>query len=372
MKLVSPLLKRVVYPGLARTGYLRRFARNGPAVVTYHGVLPKDYRAIDPMLDGSLVNASSLRLQIRLLQRNYQIISPEQFREWLEGKRELPPRAVLLTCDDGLQNTLSDMLPVLHECGVSCLFFVTGASTEDTSSMLWYEELYLMFLSTGDSFAFELRDMALTVEVNRSRSKRNLWWELVKRLSRYDQDTRRGTLEKVRMGLGLSESWKSKYVGDSSGARRFGLLTGQQLRELLAGEMSIGAHTLSHPMLSLTTDEVAREEIAQSRTRLERLLGRPVWALAYPFGDPGSVTAREVHMAEEAGFSCAFTNVAGGFGAETPRFAIPRVHVTAEMSLPEFEAHVSGFYRSLRWRLAGPEQTIGIPAHAQGVGNGCR
>ena len=270
----------------------------------------------------------------------------------------MPPRAVLLTCDDGLQNTLTDMLPVLHECGVSCLFFVTGGSTEETSSMLWYEELYLMFLAAPENFAFELPEMALTVEVNPSRSKRDLWWTLVNRLSRYDRDTRRGVLGKVRIGLGLSESWKSKYAGDSAGARRFAILTRRQLQELSAGGMSIGAHTVSHPRLSQTSDDIAREEITQSRARLERLLERPVWALAYPFGDPGSVTAREVRMAEEAGFSCAFMNVAGGFGAETPRFAIPRVHVTGEMSLPEFEAHVSGFYRSLRRRFSGPEQNM--------------
>ena len=38
---------------------------------------------------------------------------------------------MLLTCDDGLQNTLTDMLPVLQELGLSCLFFVTGASLSE-------------------------------------------------------------------------------------------------------------------------------------------------------------------------------------------------------------------------------------------------
>ena len=76
-------------------------------------------------------------------------------------------------------------------------------------------------------------------------------------------------------------------------------------------------------------------------------------ALAYPFGDPASVTGREQEMAERAGFSCAFLNVGGGFGAPMPRYALPRVHVTGEMNLGEFEAHVSGFYRSLRERFLG-------------------
>jgi hypothetical protein len=38
------------------------------------------------------------------------------------------------------------------------------------------------------------------------------------------------------------------------------------------------------------------------------------------------------------------------------RFAVPRVHVTADMSLFEFEAHISGFYRSLRKKLLGGEE----------------
>ena len=115
MRLVSPLLKHVLYPGLAQAGYLRRQAQHGVAVVTYHGVSPSDYRSLDPALDGSLVSAEALRSQIRLLQRKYSVISAQQFQEWCLNQRALPPRPVLLTCDDGLQNNFTDMLPVLQE-----------------------------------------------------------------------------------------------------------------------------------------------------------------------------------------------------------------------------------------------------------------
>jgi hypothetical protein len=98
--------------------------------------------------------------------------------------------------------------------------------------------------------------------------------------------------------------------------------------------------------------ELARQEVLESRLSLEKVLGQPVWALAYPFGDQASVTSRELRLAEEAGFSCAFMNVDGGFGAAASRFAFPRVHVTSDMKLGEFEAHVSGFYGALRRRFA--------------------
>ena len=123
--------------------------------------------------------------------------------------------------------------------------------------------------------------------------------------------------------------------------------------------MTIGAHTLSHPMLSQQPPERAYAEISESRVRLEAALQKPVWAFAYPFGDPPSVTPQVLAMPEKAGYEAAFMNFGGGLGAELPPFALPRVHVTAGMSLGEFEAHVSGFYLRLQKRAGRGSQDIG-------------
>jgi len=130
------------------------------------------------------------------------------------------------------------------------------------------------------------------------------------------------------------------------------LLTRAELQELASAGMTIGAHTLSHPMLSQLPPELAYAEVSESRTRLESVLQKRVWAFAYPFGDPQSVTPRVLAMAKEARYEAAFLNFGGGLGTALPPYALPRVHVTAEMSLAEFEAHVSGFYERMH-RVAG-------------------
>jgi peptidoglycan/xylan/chitin deacetylase (PgdA/CDA1 family) len=328
-------------------GYFRRASGTGPAVLTYHGVLPEGYKIIDPALDGSLVSADSFRRQIRFLKDQYNVISPEEFLLWYEAGHELPPRSVLLTCDDGLRNSLFDMLPILHDSGLKCLFFVTGASLVETPTMLWYEELYLMFLAGPGNLTLDLPEIGLRACTNR-KEKRSLWWALVRKLSRYDLDRRRSLLEKISMQLGLSERWDAKYLEDSVCSRRFLVLSSAELQQLAAAGMCIGAHTVSHPMLSQSSPEVAWSEISESKKNLEQALARKIWAFAYPFGDSLSVTPQEIEMAKRAGFQCAFLNVSGAFGAWTPKFALPRVHVTAEMSLAEFEAHISGFHRSLQ------------------------
>lgn len=100
MRFVSPALKHIVFPALSKSGYLCRSVGAGPAVVTYHGVFPVGYEVRNAALDGNLVRADSLRRQLQLLKKRYHVITPETFLHWSEGELSLPPRSILVTCDD--------------------------------------------------------------------------------------------------------------------------------------------------------------------------------------------------------------------------------------------------------------------------------
>jgi peptidoglycan/xylan/chitin deacetylase (PgdA/CDA1 family) len=348
---VSPILKRVVYPCLANSGYLRRRAEGGSfCVITYHGILPDGYRVSDPQQDGSLVTADNFRSQLRLLKKCYRVVTPDQVRDWLVDGKALPELAVLLTCDDGLRNTLTGMAPILQAEELSCLFFVLGASAAERHSQLWYEELYTMLLAPP-SGRYAIEPVG-TFDLGDRTQRRSLWGRLLKTLSQHDQPTRTGFLKAARVEFGLPEQWDARVSNEEASQQRFSILNAADLRELVQQGMGIGAHTLNHPILSQQSSDQAWKEISESRSLLEAAVGTQIWALAYPFGDPASVTAREFRMAEQSGFQCAFMNVGGGFGAQLPRFALPRVHVTADMTLSEFEAHVSGFHRAFRSRLS--------------------
>ena len=372
MRFVSPALKHLVFPVLSRSGYLRYTAGAGPAVVTYHGVFPAGYEVRNPALDGNLVRADSLRRQLQLLKKRYHVITPEDFlhwseEQWSEEKLSLPPRSILLTCDDALRNTLTEMAPILQEFDLSCLFFATGASADETPSMLWYEELYLMLLGVS-ALALSIPEAKINISIGpiAPSEKHSCWWNLVERLSQFDRELRRGFLDQIREQLKLAENWREQFFQDPTLAARFLTLDRAGLRQLAAAGMSIGAHSLSHPILARASEELAWREISESRNVLEKALGQTVWAFGYPFGDAATVTRRDLRLAEQAGFCCAFMNVGGGLGAKInrskisgakiSRFALPRVHVTADMSLFEFEAHISGFYRSLRKRLLGGDE----------------
>lgn len=208
MKIVSPFLKKVVYPSLSAAGFFRRIASEGLAVVTYHGVLPEGYEPVDSGFDGNLVTAQALRQQLRLLKLKYSVISPEDMRGWLQGRGKLPQRAVLLTCDDGLLNNLTDMLPILREEALPCLFFVTGASAGEVRASLWYEELFLIFLRAPEGgFEISCEGISTRGQLTSREQRRTTWWGLVKRLSQVDYKSRQSFLRAARLHFGL-DAWQ--------------------------------------------------------------------------------------------------------------------------------------------------------------------
>lgn len=352
MRFVSPLLRKVVYPAMHYSGWLRRSVPgDGCAVVNYHGVIPSVSYCRHPFLDDNLVSAAALREQLRFLKANYNVVAPEAFREWIEKEGTLPPRPVLLTCDDGLLNNLSEMLPILQNEAVQCLFFVTGESCREHPGMLWYEELYRL-LASGEIRDSEVRAIFEThgetdwSDVHESNFQGE-WWRLVVKASGLDARVRADKLELLRGRC------KSKSISSALAESRYRLLNVRELQQLAESGMSIGAHTMSHPVLAQCSEDEALREINQSKAEIERALGQTVWAFAYPFGNPATMGEREVDFAGQAGFECAFVNVGGGVAEHSKRFELSRTHVTANMSLAEFEAHLTGFHTRLQAAVRG-------------------
>jgi peptidoglycan/xylan/chitin deacetylase (PgdA/CDA1 family) len=128
----------------------------------------------------------------------------------------------------------------------------------------------------------------------------------------------------------------------------FGPVTWEQAREMDAGGVEIGSHTVSHPILTTTDDAQLRRELRDSRARLEAELGRAVELFCYPNGAFDERVRRE---AAGAGYLCAVTTEPG---LNDRRAADPLMlrRVPAETDLPHFVQSTSGF-EQLKNRLRG-------------------
>jgi len=99
------------------------------------------------------------------------------------------------------------------------------------------------------------------------------------------------------------------------------LLNGTQLRRLKAAGITIGSHTLSHAKLAELDPGSRRQELSQSKSALEGLLGARVDHLCYPFG---SFDLDSVRAAAETGYTSATTCLRGPAEPLDHPLALPR------------------------------------------------
>ncbi len=81
--------------------------------------------------------------------------------------------------------------------------------------------------------------------------------------------------------------------------------TVEQLRQLAAAGVEIGAHTRTHADLGRLDDpRRLYDEVVQAARELEDLLGRPVRRFAFPFGQWENLNPLAFALAQEAGLEC--------------------------------------------------------------------
>jgi peptidoglycan/xylan/chitin deacetylase (PgdA/CDA1 family) len=100
----------------------------------------------------------------------------------------------------------------------------------------------------------------------------------------------------------------------------------EEVARLVTAEgIEIGAHSQTHPPLTILTPDERRREIDGSRADCEALAGRPVTGFAYPYGDRDAET---MAMVQDSGFGWACsTHSAGVDPRRFDRFDLPRLQV---------------------------------------------
>jgi peptidoglycan/xylan/chitin deacetylase (PgdA/CDA1 family) len=110
-------------------------------------------------------------------------------------------------------------------------------------------------------------------------------------------------------------------------------MTWPELAALAADPLvTIGAHTVNHPMLAKLAPDAVRSEMDLSRSIIEAALSLRPAHLSYPIGDPTSAGPREFAIAAELGFKTAVTTRPGVlFRSHGKRLtALPRISLNGE------------------------------------------
>lgn len=273
------------------------------STLIYHRVLPQR----DPMRPGE-PTASEFDWQMRLLREHFHPLSLQEATARL-AQGALPRRAVCVTFDDGYADNEQIALPVLKRHGIPATVFVSTGYLN--GGRMWNDTVIEALRNWSGEHA-DLNDLGLTLySLDSTQARREAAEDVLTRIKHRDPVERQDIVDAI-----------AARSGDLPGDL---MMTDDQVRNLAQSGVTIGAHTVSHPILASVSTDIAREEIRGSKAYLESLLQRDVGVFAYPNGLPGR-DYREEHraMVQEMGFGVA---VSTHWGVATPasdRLQLPR------------------------------------------------
>lgn len=125
----------------------------------------------------------------------------------------------------------------------------------------------------------------------------------------------------------------SNYVGAKD------YMTADELKEMSDNGIEIESHTFKHDDLSTLDENKQIETFKSSKENLEKITGKPVDFVAYPFGRYNDETRI---AAEKAGYKLGF-NLSGDFADRKDNdFNIDRIYVSNNDSIEKFESRLKG------------------------------
>lgn len=266
------------------------------------------------------------------------------------GAGRVPKRSICMTLDDGYRDNLTHAYPIFRSMGVPFCIYVTTGLVDATAGMWWYQLEALLQRNaslTGPSGA--------SLSCGTASEKAAAFTLLKRDIMSLDDQVRAGAVSWLR------SQWQAVPIDALAGES---MLSWVDLRTLSDDPLvTIGAHTLTHPVLATLPAEQSRYEIAESGQTLARHTGKPVRHFAYPFGGLVEAGPREYEYARTSGYTTAVTTRNGLIQSGIPDpFALPRVAFTEAPLQGVVAAFGARRIRLARGRLAGHARNAGSSA----------
>jgi len=315
------------------------------------------HRVIDPGPDpwGLCVSPRHFEEQLQVLATHFH---PVAMAELAAAGRagSVPERGVAITFDDGYVDNLHNALPALRRRSVPATVFVVPGYLG--RRQYWWDELETLFLRTATLPA------NLTLTVNGTQHQWNLgspparsgalggdwarwraWddpptarhalylslWQLLQPLP---EESRCNALAELRKWSGVASSDEPTPA----------VMTLDDLHALAEdGLIEIGAHTMTHPVLSAISIARQREEIGRSKALIEEILQRQVSGFSYPYGARTNYSTDTVNAVRDAGYEYACSTTASSVTRGADPFQLPRFQV-GDWSGDEFAVHLRTWF----------------------------
>lgn len=290
--------------------------------------------------------------QMEVIRSQARVLSLQELTECVSAGR-IPDGSVTVTFDDGYADNLHCAKPLLDRHGIPATVFVTTGNL-GMQREFWWDALERILLNPGS-----LPDrLELSIQSSRHRWEFGEEARYTNEAFRRHRDWRANEEPPTKRHSCYLQVWRLlQPLLDSERQRILGELTAwsgcQAIRpthralepeEVAAlaggGLIEIGAHSVTHPVLSDLTAAAQRQEIRQSKRRLEEILGSPVTSFAYPYGALSPETAA---IAGAEGLERACSTVPRIVSRAADCLRLPRVQV-CDWDADQFSVRLAGWF----------------------------
>lgn len=308
-----------------RAGIYNQLYRNasGKRMLVYHGICSKDHTRFSP----TFLEQHTFEAHLQFFKKHFQVLSLD---EYFENKPSSQFR-VSLSFDDGFANNLDYVLPLLEQYELPATFFITGAR-EAGYDILWND--FLNIITKYGPLKLEYKGKLYTKN----------------RFGRYVDGSGIALAEYLRRADFSSKKEMMEILAPLAGFRNnrdddeyWRLLNDEEIFRLSQSPwVTIGSHGYYHNDLARIDNKLASQEMMNSRQYLERITGKEIKAIAFPYG---SYSSEVRNAAIQAGYGQLLGAEMLLPGDEEKGFIKSRLTVNPFISVhAQMQAIIKGYY----------------------------
>jgi peptidoglycan/xylan/chitin deacetylase (PgdA/CDA1 family) len=268
-----------------------------------------------------IVSVDHFREQMAYLSSKTSPLSLTNLKQAVQND-EIPLRGVVITFDDGYADNFHYAYPLLEQFQLPATIFLTtgyiGSGRE-----FWWDELERLFIlpeRLPDKVPLMVGSQLLSLDFARFKPEQRIF--LLRGvhgiLKTGSSEMREALLTGLRKVIGIPKDGRESYRA----------MTSDEIRQLSKGGLvEFGAHTITHPMLSVISRDEQESEIKGSIQAVEQLTGKPVSSFAYPFGASQDFNGDSIAILQSAGINIAVTTIPGSVMNDSEPIMLPRVWV---------------------------------------------
>ena len=287
-------------------------------ILLYHGVTGHTSQGIENYSRKHIMEDDFYR-QMQYLSEYCNVLAIDDYLALRVNKKPLPPRAVIISFDDGFRNNFTTAAPILEEFSLPAVFYISSGIV-NTDLMFWVDVI-------EDCLNF-VRKGTVKIQLNEKYDfSLNTEQEKLKALDTIKSYCKNSSVAEKNRVIDDIQSI-TRVTASVTHSPNYEKVSWRELQQIHANSLfAIGGHSTYHQILSALDTQHAEREIRTSIELLQLNLNTQVEHYSYPEGQPQHYNGAVIDILKKHGVVCCPSAIPGLNSIDEDLFQLRRIMV---------------------------------------------